>query len=176
MGNKAAAAEYDAPPMQTRETRMAHAGWTQNLIAAGRLQEGERVLVVVDESLAGEGSELLAAVAGRGRASRGSSSGRASGRSPRRRSPSSTRPRPPTSRSSSRRSRCPSEGGARFSLLQTVTGHGGRQIFLGFVDGELLRGELSQPGADLEQPARDLLAQLEGAEHDPRPRAAPAPT
>ena len=57
----------------------------------------------------------------------------------------------------------PDEGGARFSLLQTVAGHGGRQIFLGFVDGELLRGELSQPATDLERPARDLLAQLEGA-------------
>ena len=45
-----------------------------------------------------------------------------------------------------------------------MTGHGGRQIFLGFVDGELLRGELSQPATDLERPARDLLAQLEGSE------------
>src|SRR5215211_7529625 len=53
---------YDAPLMQTRETRMAHAGWTQNLIQAGRLRPRERVLVVVDEPLAAEGAELLAAV------------------------------------------------------------------------------------------------------------------
>lgn len=36
--------------------------WATNLIRAGRLQPGERVLVVVDEPLAACGSELSAAV------------------------------------------------------------------------------------------------------------------
>ena len=45
-----------------------------------------------------------------------------------------------------------------------MSGHGGRQIFLGFVDGDLLRGELSQPASDLEPAARGLLEQLEGSE------------
>ena len=35
------------------------------------------------------------------------------------------------------------EAAARFQLMEAVIGHGGRQIFMGFVDGELLRGELS---------------------------------
>ena len=39
-----------------------HPGWATNLIAAGQLQPGERVLVVVDEPLAACGSELAAAV------------------------------------------------------------------------------------------------------------------
>jgi leucyl aminopeptidase (aminopeptidase T) len=37
-------------------------------------------------------------------------------------------------------------------------------MFLGFVDGELLRGELSEPSTDLQQPARELLDQLENSE------------
>lgn len=56
------------------------------------------------------------------------------------------------------------EAGARFGLLEAVTSHGGRTIFLGFVDGELLRDELSEPAPNLEEPARRLLEQLEGAE------------
>jgi hypothetical protein len=55
------------------------------------------------------------------------------------------------------------EAGERFRLLQAVTGHGGRQLFLGFVDGDLLAGELSAPQPDLEPAARALLAQLRGA-------------
>ena len=62
-------------PLDAAE-RMNHPGWTQNLIAAGRLQEGERVLVVVDEPLAAEGAELLAAVRTPAETA-GSSSGRA---------------------------------------------------------------------------------------------------
>ena len=54
------------------------------------------------------------------------------------------------------------EGGARVELLNTVTEHGGRQIFMGFVDGELLRNELSEPAPNLEDKARALLAQLDG--------------
>ena len=41
---------------------MAHPGWCENLIEAVRLKSGERVLVVVDEPLLEEGSQLAAAV------------------------------------------------------------------------------------------------------------------
>ena len=149
--------------MQTRETRMAHAGWTQNLIAAGRLQDGERVLVVVDEPLAPEGAELLAAVQDAGADARLELW---TGERPLQKAPQAVLDAAETADLSLflAEKPLPEEGGARFTLLQAVTAHDGRQIFLGFVDGELLRGELSQPASDLERPARDLLAQLEGAE------------
>src|SRR6059036_2511170 len=41
---------------------MAHPAWCENLIEAGGLRDGEHVLVVVDEPLLVEGSELAAAV------------------------------------------------------------------------------------------------------------------
>jgi Thermophilic metalloprotease (M29) len=142
---------------------MAHAGWTQNLIQAARLQPGERVLVTVDEPLAGEGAELLAAVqdaGGHGRLELWTGE-----------RPMAKAPQPVLDAGEVAdlslflaEKPLPEEGGARFSLLQAVAGHGGRQIFLGFVDGELLRGELSQPSTDLEPTARDLLEQLQGSE------------
>ena len=54
------------------------------------------------------------------------------------------------------------EADARFELGETVLAAGGREIYLGLVDGELLRGELSQPSPDLTAPARALLAELDG--------------
>src|SRR6266540_1232834 len=42
--------------------RLGHPGWCENLIKAGGLKQGERVLVVVDEPLLAEGSQLAAAV------------------------------------------------------------------------------------------------------------------
>lgn len=56
------------------------------------------------------------------------------------------------------------EAAARFSLLEAMIEHGGRQIFLGFVDSELLNGELSRPAVDLEEVARGLLEELEGVD------------
>jgi hypothetical protein len=56
------------------------------------------------------------------------------------------------------------EAAARFGLADPVTSRGGRALFLGFVDGELLRGELSLPQPDLGAVADDLLRQLEGAQ------------
>ena len=56
------------------------------------------------------------------------------------------------------------EAGARFQLMEAVTGHGGRQIFMWLVDGELLRGELSGPPPDLAEVAQQVLVQLEGTE------------
>src|ERR1044072_8944652 len=55
------------------------------------------------------------------------------------------------------------EAAARFELLEAVTGHDGRMIFMGLVGGDLLRGELSEPAANLEDKARTLVAALEGA-------------
>jgi leucyl aminopeptidase (aminopeptidase T) len=56
------------------------------------------------------------------------------------------------------------EAGARFQLMEAVTGHGGRQIFMGLVDGELLRGELSEAPPDLADAAEQVLAQLRDAQ------------
>ena len=55
------------------------------------------------------------------------------------------------------------EAAARFETSERVMRNGGRGIFLGFVDSELLAGELSQPGVDLEETARRLLAEVEGS-------------
>jgi leucyl aminopeptidase (aminopeptidase T) len=44
-----------------------------------------------------------------------------------------------------------------------MTGHGGRQIYLGLITPELLEGVLSEPQPDLTEPARRLLAEVEGA-------------
>jgi leucyl aminopeptidase (aminopeptidase T) len=148
--------------MQTREARMAHAGWTQNLIQAGRLSAGERAVVVVDEPLAAEGAELLAAIEDAGADARLELW---TGDRPLTKAPQAVLDAAETADLSLflAEKPLPEEGAARFSLLQTVAGHGGRQIFLGFVDGDLLRGELSQPATDLEPAARGLLEQLEGS-------------
>ena len=56
------------------------------------------------------------------------------------------------------------EADARFELAETVREAGGREIYMGLVDGELLRGELSQPSADLSAEARALIERLESCE------------
>jgi hypothetical protein len=137
--------------------------WATNLIRAGQLQPGERVLVVVDEPLAACGSELAAAVQDAG--------GQAqlelwAGDRP------LAAPPPAVAEAAKGVDLClflaqeprADESGARVELLRAVTEHGGREIFLGLVDPDLLRGELSQPTADLGEPARRLLKKLDGAE------------
>jgi hypothetical protein len=143
--------------------RMAHPGWCENLVAAGGLKQDERVLVVVDEPLLEEGSQLSAAV-------------KDAGGEPRLELWAGERPlqdAPPGVLAGGRDadlsffiSQAPrgDEAGARFQLMEAVTGHGGRQIFMGLVDGELLRGELSGPPPDLSEAAATVLAQLEGRE------------
>jgi len=143
--------------------RMAHPGWCENLVAAGGLKQDERVLVVVDEPLLEEGSQLAAAV-------------KDAGGEPRLELWAGERPLQdaPTGVLAGGRdadlsffiSQAPrgDEAGARFQLMEAVTGHGGRQIFMGLVDGELLRGELSGPPPDLSEAAATVLAQLEGSE------------
>ncbi len=153
--------------------QLAHPGWCTNLVDAARLQPGERVLVLVDEPLAEEGSQLAAAV-------------RDAGADPRLELWTGTRPLvspPPSALEAAKRADASlflaerplgEEGGARMQLLEAVAGHGGRQIFLSFVDGELLRGELSQPPPRLEASARALLGALEDVRK--MSAAEPAPT
>ena len=68
------------------------------------------------------------------------------------------------------------EAAARFELIQRMIGHGGRQIFMAFVDAELLEGELSRPAPDLAGLAERLLAQVRDAEHLRAHRRRRAPT
>jgi hypothetical protein len=137
-------------------------GWCRNLIEAGRLEEGERVLVMVDEPLVEQGSQLAEAVrqaGGRPRLELWVGSSRPLAHAP-----------PGVIAEAKEATLCfflsreprGDEAAARFEVLETMTGHGGRQIYLGLITPELLEGELSQPQPELEEPARRLLAQLEG--------------
>jgi leucyl aminopeptidase (aminopeptidase T) len=133
--------------------RLAHPAWTANLISASALEPGERVLVVVDEPLLEQGSQLLAAVTDAGAKAhlelwRGLAPvdhGIASdlllflAQDPQ-----------------------PHEAHERFMLAESLTSRGRRAMFLGFVDRELLEGELSRPGMDLSDPAARLLSRLDG--------------
>jgi hypothetical protein len=140
-----------------------HPGWTQNLIGAAQLAAGERVLVVVDEPLAREGDELAAAI-------------RDAGGEPRLELwAAPERPMeaaPPGVLAGARdatlclflaQQPLGAEANARFELAEAMLPRG-REIYLGLVDGELLRGELSRPAPDLADAARTLLAELEGCE------------
>jgi leucyl aminopeptidase (aminopeptidase T) len=139
-------------------------GWCRNLIDAGQVKEGERVLVVVDEPLVEEGAQLADAL-------------RSAGAEPRLELwAAAERPmlEPPRGALEAARkaslclflSRAPrgDEADARFALADAVAEAGGREIFMGLVDGDLLRGELSQPSPDLSEPARGLLERLVGSE------------
>ena len=142
---------------------LGHQGWAANLIAAGQLQSGEHVLVVVDEPLADCGSELAAAV-------------RDAGGQPQLELWAGDRPLaeppPAIAEAASGIDLCfflsqeprGDEAGARVELLRIVTEHGGREMYLGLVDVKILRGELSEPAAELAKPAATLLERLEGAE------------
>jgi leucyl aminopeptidase (aminopeptidase T) len=143
---------------------MRHPGWCVNLIQAARLQPGERVLVVVDEPLLAEGSQLVAAATDAG--------GRARLEVWTGERPLAHAPGPVLDAADDAdvtyflaQKPLPAEGAARFELMQQTTGHGGRQIFMGFVDAELLNGELSDPAPDLHARAQHVLEQLRGVEH-----------
>jgi Thermophilic metalloprotease (M29) len=139
-------------------------GWCRNLIEAGRLEPGEDVLVIVDEPLVEQGSELADAV-------------RQSGGRPRLElwaGPNRPLEHPPPGviEGATEATLCfflsrnpvGDEASARFEVLETLVGHGGREIYLALITPELLENELSQPQPALEEPARQLLAQLEGAQ------------
>jgi leucyl aminopeptidase (aminopeptidase T) len=143
--------------------RMAHPAWCENLIGAGGLKHGERVLVVVDEPLLAEGSQLAAAVKDAGGEPRLELWG---GERPMADAPQGVLDGGRAADLSFFMAQEPrgDEAAARFQLMEAVVGHGGRQIFMGFVDGDLLRGELSEPPSNLADPAERLLAQLQDAE------------
>jgi hypothetical protein len=136
-------------------------GWAQNLIRASQLEAGERVVVLVDEPLVEEGSQLLAAL-------------RDAGADPQLELWAGERPlahAPPRALEALRDAslllflaEAPrgDEASARFETSEDLIERGGRGIFLGFVDSELLRGELSAPGIDLSETARRLLDEFEG--------------
>jgi hypothetical protein len=137
-------------------------GWTQNLIRASRAEPGERVVVLVDEPLAAEGAQLLAAL-------------RDAGTEPRLELWAGERPlkhAPPAAMEAIAAAslmlflaEAPrgDEASARFETSERLLERGGRGLFLGFVDSGLLNGELSKPGVDLADTARRLLAVVEGA-------------
>jgi hypothetical protein len=142
---------------------LSHPGWCTNLVQSGRIETGERVLVVVDEPLVEEGSQLAAAVLDAG--------GRATlelwtGERPLERAPQRVLEavRETDLLLMLQQEPLGAEAAARFEVADSVTGRNGRGIFLGFVNGELLRGELSRPAADVSGAALALLERLEGSE------------
>jgi hypothetical protein len=144
-----------------RMERLGHPGWCENLIKAGGLKPGEQVLVVVDEPLAVEGAQLAAAVKdadGEPRLELWT------GERPMTSAPPDVLDGARTADLSLFLSQAPraEEAAARFQLLSALREHGGRQIFMGFVDGELLSGELSEPVPDLAAPALSLIGALDG--------------
>jgi aminopeptidase len=142
---------------------LAHPGWCDNLVKASSLASGERVLVVVDEPLLAEGAQLAAAVKDAGGEPRLELW---AGERPLRELPAGVADGARTADVSFFLSQAPrpDEAGTRFKLLEAVTGHGGRQIFMGFVDGELLAGELSESPPSLSEPAGRLIAAIDGAD------------
>lgn len=129
--------------------------WTGSLLEAGGLGAGERLLVVVDDPLAAEGEELAAAA-------------RAAGAEVELARWDAAAPPLDEARRSDlvlflAQEPKGREAEARFALGEAAAANGAREIFLGFVTPELLRGELSAPQPDLAATARRLLAELEGS-------------
>ena len=126
------------------------------------MEPGERVVVLVDEPLVEEGSQLLAAL-------------RDAGAAPRLELWTGERPlvhAPPRALEALLDaslllflSEAPrgDEASARFETTEGLMERGGRGIYLGFVDSALLSGELSKPGVDLSETAKRLLAEVEGS-------------
>ncbi len=141
--------------------RLRHPGWCVNLIEAAGLQSGEQVLVVVDEPLLEEGSQLAAAVADAG--------GQAhlelwTGPRPLSEPPPAVLEAADSSSLAYFLAQQPlaEEAHARLGLIERMRAHGGREIFMGFVDGELLH-ELSGPVPDLTAAAEQVLAGVRAA-------------
>src|SRR5215218_1732465 len=138
-------------------------GWCRNLIEAGRLNPDEEVLVIVDEPLVEQGSQLADAV-------------KSAGGKPRLElwtGPTRPLPHPPPGvvEGAKTATLCfhlqqepiGDEANARFEVLECVGGHGGRMLYLALITPELLEGELSHKQPELDEPARRLLADLESA-------------
>jgi hypothetical protein len=146
------------------ETRpITHPGWCRNLIEAAQVRPGEAVLVVVDEPLVEEGAQLADAL--RSAEAEPRLELWAGGERPLRHAPPAALEGALSATVGLFLSQEPlaQEAHARFELGAAVKQGGGRMIFLGLVDRELLRGELSRPAVDLADTARELLGRLEGA-------------
>ncbi|MDQ3992591.1 MAG: aminopeptidase [Actinomycetota bacterium] len=144
--------------------RLRHPGWCLNLVEVGGLEAGEQVLVVVDEPLLEEGAQLAATVQDAG--------GRPrlelwAGWRPLEHPPRPILDAADQSSLAYFLSEEPlaEEAAARLELGERLSSHHGREIFMGFVDSELLRGELSDPVPDLSEPADRVLAAVRDAEH-----------
>ena len=138
-------------------------GWCRNLIEAGRLEAGEDVLVIVDEPLVEQGSQLADAVKqarGKPRLELWTGPER-----PLRHPPPGVVDGAKTATLCFYLSQEPlgDEADARFEVLELLSAHGGRELYLALITPELLEGELSQPQPKLAEPAGRLLAELEGA-------------
>jgi hypothetical protein len=140
-----------------------HPGWCTNLIEASVLRPGERVLVVVDEPLAEEGSQLVAAATDAGAAAELQLW---AGDRPFTVLPSAIRGAAERADVLYSLQRAPrgEEAAIRHALNETVLERGGRGLFLGLVDSDLLAGELSQPAPDLADVADRLLAEVTEAD------------
>jgi leucyl aminopeptidase (aminopeptidase T) len=138
-------------------------GWIPNLVAWSHAQPGERALVVADALNAAEGEQLAEALRAHGCETNTvlwDGDDRPWAQTPQRIVDAA---QDVDVYVFLHMDVMGAEAAARFGLADPVTSRGGRALFLGFVDGELLRGELSLPQPDLGAVADDLLRQLEGA-------------
>jgi hypothetical protein len=137
-------------------------GWCLNLVRHAQVAAGERASVLVDEPLEREGGQLADALREAGAEAR---LVLWAGERPFEHAPAEATDAAASSDVGFHLQQAPrgEEGAARFEVLHAMEGRGGRMLFLGFVDGELLAGELSQPTPDLADVARSLLDQLDGA-------------
>jgi hypothetical protein len=138
-------------------------GWVENLVRWSHAEPGEQVLVLVDEPNVAEGEELRAGLQEHGASAELAVWG-GDGRP--------WQSAPPELVAIAERVSLyifiaaepqGAEASARFERFQAITGHGGRALFLGFTDGELLRSDLSLPQPDLGAVADGLLEQLSTA-------------
>jgi hypothetical protein len=138
-------------------------GWRRNLIRASQLRAGEEVLVIVDEPLVEQGSQLSDAfksAGGQPRLELWTGADRPLAHAP-----------PGVIEGAKESTLCVfmaaepigDEAAARFEVLETMTGHGGRQIYMGLITPELLEGALSESQPDLTGIARGLIDELTGA-------------
>ena len=137
-------------------------GWCSNLLEAARVVAGERVLVLVDEPLAEEGGELVAAAEAAGA---DATLALWRGERPLEHAPPDVLAAASEADVGFHLQQAPlgEEAAARIEVAAALAARDARTIFMGFVDGELLRGDLSQPAQNLEVEARALLAELDGA-------------
>jgi hypothetical protein len=135
-------------------------GWIPNLVAWSHAQPGERALVVADALNAAEGEQLAEALRAHGCETNTvlwDGDDRPWAQTPQRIVDAA---QDVDVYVFLHMDVMGAEAAARFGLADPVTSRGGRALFLGFVDGELLRGELSLPQPDLGAVADDLLRTL----------------